>query len=276
MADRGLHRGHRGRPGRGRARLRAGAPLDLRHPRRVRRPVRRRDPRLRARTTGPRGWSASGSVARRSACRGRSSSRTSSRRGPRVCTACRTPARPPGRRRSGTRSASCRPSGSATAPRPPRTRRCSRHLAETGRPARGLPVVQHRHPGGGHAWRSTRSGRSGDAGVTVTVNSDDPPMFGTTLNREYAIAADLLGLDEAGVADLARTAVRASFAPDGRAGAGARRDRRLRRRLSRAAPAGKGSNRPRNLIRSGATTFVTGVTRRGRCGDWSVRVGSWT
>ena len=53
-----------------------------------------------------------------------------------------------------------------------------------------------------------------DAGVTVTVNSDDPPMFGTTLNREYEIAADLLGLDEAGVADLARTAVRASFAPD--------------------------------------------------------------
>ena len=53
-----------------------------------------------------------------------------------------------------------------------------------------------------------------DAGVTVTVNSDDPPMFGTTLNREYAIAADLLGLDEAGLADLARAAVRASFAPE--------------------------------------------------------------
>src|SRR5206468_7575326 len=33
------------------------------------------------------------------------------------------------------------------------------------------------------------------AGVPVTVNSDDPPMFATTLNREYAIAADLLGLD---------------------------------------------------------------------------------
>jgi aminodeoxyfutalosine deaminase len=50
-----------------------------------------------------------------------------------------------------------------------------------------------------------------DAGVVVTVNSDDPPMFNTTLNREYGIAADLLGLDEAGVADLARTAVRVSF-----------------------------------------------------------------
>jgi len=51
-----------------------------------------------------------------------------------------------------------------------------------------------------------------DAGVTVTVNSDDPPMFNTTLNREYEVAAELLDLDRAGVADLARTAVRASFA----------------------------------------------------------------
>jgi aminodeoxyfutalosine deaminase len=53
-----------------------------------------------------------------------------------------------------------------------------------------------------------------DAGVTVTINSDDPPMFGTSLNQEYAVAADLLGLDEAGLAELARAAVRASFAPD--------------------------------------------------------------
>jgi aminodeoxyfutalosine deaminase len=53
-----------------------------------------------------------------------------------------------------------------------------------------------------------------EAGVVVTINSDDPPMFGTTLNREYEIAADLLDLDEAGVADLARTAVQVSFAPD--------------------------------------------------------------
>ena len=52
-----------------------------------------------------------------------------------------------------------------------------------------------------------------EAGVPVTINSDDPPMFGTTLNGEYAVAADLLGLDEGGVADLARSAVRASFAP---------------------------------------------------------------
>ncbi len=53
-----------------------------------------------------------------------------------------------------------------------------------------------------------------EAGVTVTINSDDPPMFSTSLNQEYAIAADLLGLDETGVADLSRAAVDASFAPE--------------------------------------------------------------
>jgi aminodeoxyfutalosine deaminase len=53
-----------------------------------------------------------------------------------------------------------------------------------------------------------------DAGALVTVNSDDPPMFGTTLNREYEIAADLLGLDERGIGRLARNAVEASFLPD--------------------------------------------------------------
>ncbi|TQF05265.1 adenosine deaminase [Kitasatospora acidiphila] len=50
-----------------------------------------------------------------------------------------------------------------------------------------------------------------DAGLLVTVNSDDPPMFGTDLNTEYAVAARLLGLDEAGLAGLARNAVEASF-----------------------------------------------------------------
>ncbi|MEX2983900.1 adenosine deaminase [Streptomyces sp. C36] len=49
------------------------------------------------------------------------------------------------------------------------------------------------------------------AGVLVTINSDDPPMFGTDLNTEYAVAARLLELDAHGVAALARNAVEASF-----------------------------------------------------------------
>ncbi|GAB2882110.1 adenosine deaminase [Nocardioides pacificus] len=53
-----------------------------------------------------------------------------------------------------------------------------------------------------------------DAGVVVTINSDDPPMFATTLNREYEIAADLLELDRAGLGDLAVAAVDASFLDD--------------------------------------------------------------
>ncbi|MEV5235519.1 adenosine deaminase [Streptomyces pseudogriseolus] len=49
------------------------------------------------------------------------------------------------------------------------------------------------------------------AGVLVTINSDDPPMFGTDLCNEYAVAARLLDLDERGLADLAKNAVEASF-----------------------------------------------------------------
>src|SRR5215212_2769955 len=52
------------------------------------------------------------------------------------------------------------------------------------------------------------------AGVRVSVNTDDPPMFATNLNTEYGIAARLLGLDQHGIADLARTAVESSFRDD--------------------------------------------------------------
>ncbi|MFE3935437.1 adenosine deaminase [Streptomyces goshikiensis] len=48
-------------------------------------------------------------------------------------------------------------------------------------------------------------------GVIDTNNSDDPPMFGSDLNNEYAVAARLLDLDERGLAQLAKNAVEASF-----------------------------------------------------------------
>lgn len=51
------------------------------------------------------------------------------------------------------------------------------------------------------------------AGVAVTVNSDDPPFFTTTLTDELGHAAALLDLDAAGLAALERRAVDASFAP---------------------------------------------------------------
>jgi aminodeoxyfutalosine deaminase len=53
-----------------------------------------------------------------------------------------------------------------------------------------------------------------EAGVRVTINSDDPPMFGTSLNHEYVVAAGLLDLDRVGLVDLAVAAVDASFADD--------------------------------------------------------------
>ena len=52
-----------------------------------------------------------------------------------------------------------------------------------------------------------------DAGVAVTVNSDDPPFFATTLTDELVHAVRLLELDALRLAALQRRAVDASFAP---------------------------------------------------------------
>ena len=52
-----------------------------------------------------------------------------------------------------------------------------------------------------------------DAGVAITVNSDDPPFFATTLTAELHHAVRLLDLDEARLAALQRRAIDASFAP---------------------------------------------------------------
>lgn len=50
-----------------------------------------------------------------------------------------------------------------------------------------------------------------DHGVVVTLNTDDPPMFGTTLTGEYVAVAETLGLTAAELARLAQNAVDASF-----------------------------------------------------------------
>ncbi|MDL4776429.1 adenosine deaminase [Actinomadura xylanilytica] len=49
-----------------------------------------------------------------------------------------------------------------------------------------------------------------EEGLFVTLNSDDPPMFDTTLTNEYRIAAGTFGLGRAELAALARNAVTAS------------------------------------------------------------------
>ncbi len=49
------------------------------------------------------------------------------------------------------------------------------------------------------------------AGVPVTLNSDDPPYFASSLRREYEIGAKEFGLNDSELADITRTALKSAF-----------------------------------------------------------------
>jgi adenosine deaminase len=51
-----------------------------------------------------------------------------------------------------------------------------------------------------------------DAGVRVTLGSDDPPYFGCSIGSEYAVARERHGLEEGQLIDVTRLAVEAGFA----------------------------------------------------------------
>ena len=51
-----------------------------------------------------------------------------------------------------------------------------------------------------------------DAGVRVTLASDDPPYFGASVGGEYAVARERFGMSDADLLGLTRTAIEASFA----------------------------------------------------------------
>jgi adenosine deaminase len=51
------------------------------------------------------------------------------------------------------------------------------------------------------------------AGVPVTVNSDDPSLFGTTLTREIELLAPQFGFDPATIDEIVRNGFRHSFLP---------------------------------------------------------------
>ncbi len=53
-----------------------------------------------------------------------------------------------------------------------------------------------------------------DAGVRVTLGSDDPPFWQASIGGEYAIARREWGLDDAALRAITRTAIEAAFVPD--------------------------------------------------------------
>ncbi len=53
-----------------------------------------------------------------------------------------------------------------------------------------------------------------DAGMLVTLNTDDPDMFRTTLVREYQIVQQVFGFNENELRELAKNSFRASFLPE--------------------------------------------------------------
>jgi adenosine deaminase len=79
----------------------------------------------------------------------------------------------------------------------------------------------------GHPFR-----RLMEAGVRVTINSDDPPYFHTTLGGEYAALAREQALDDAALTSATRTAIESSFVDE------ATRARLLGRVVSHSDPEG--------------------------------------
>ena len=52
-----------------------------------------------------------------------------------------------------------------------------------------------------------------DHGMMITLNTDDPALFGTTLSREYQLAQDTFGFTDEHLRELARNSFEASFLP---------------------------------------------------------------
>ena len=52
-----------------------------------------------------------------------------------------------------------------------------------------------------------------DFGIRTTINTDDPGIFNTNMNREYRVARETIGMDEAALKKCAQYAAEASFIP---------------------------------------------------------------
>ena len=64
------------------------------------------------------------------------------------------------------------------------------------------------------SYRAHPLRRLWERGVYVTVNSDDPPMFGTDLVGEYLVLVEQMGFTAADLEQLSLNALRASFWPE--------------------------------------------------------------
>jgi len=53
-----------------------------------------------------------------------------------------------------------------------------------------------------------------EAGVRVTLGSDDPPYFGCSIGTEYAVARERHGFEEEQLIDVTRLGVESGFAED--------------------------------------------------------------
>ena len=87
------------------------------------------------------------------------------------------------------------------------------HLAEAAIPLEISPI-SNVATGAYPSLRHHPFMRLREAGVVVTLNSDDPPMFGAWLTDVFEAARSEWSLHDEDLAEIARTSVRASFADD--------------------------------------------------------------
>lgn len=95
----------------------------------------------------------------------------------------------------------------------------TRRLAETRTPLTMCPISNWRLKGI-PALSASPVKRALDAGLLVTVNSDDPSYFGGYLNDNYRAVHEHLGLGEGEIVTLAKNSFAASFLTDGEKQAG--------------------------------------------------------
>ena len=83
------------------------------------------------------------------------------------------------------------------------------HAGEWSGPENVVDTLEHLRP-----ERMTATAIVVESGVVVTLNSDDPAMFGSWVSDEYRVARDVFGYDDEELADIAGASVRSSFADD--------------------------------------------------------------